>query len=101
MFKEATGVTPPQYASAWRLDRFKAIIKDGQDISTALYEAGFGSSSRLYETSEEQMGMSPGAYHKGGKGMNIYHTVMESPLGRLLVAATDKEIGRASCRVRV
>ena len=92
VFKEATGVTPRQYASAWRLDRFKAIIKDGQDISTALYEAGFGSSSRLYETSEEQMGMSLGAYHKGGKGMNIYHTVVESPLGRLLVAATDKGV---------
>ena len=92
VFKEATGVTPRQYASAWRLDRFKAIIKDGQDISTALYEAGFDSSSRLYETSEEQMGMSLGAYHKGGKGMNIYHTVVESPLGRLLVAATDKGV---------
>ena len=92
VFKEATGVTPRQYASAWRLDRFKAIIKDGQDISTALYEAGFGSSSRLYETSEEQMGMGPGAYRKGGKGMTIYHTVVESPLGRLLVAATDKGV---------
>ena len=92
VFKEATGVTPRQYASAWRLDRFKANIKDGQDISTALYEAGFGSPSRLYETSEEQMGMSPGAYRKGGKGMNIYHTVVDCPMGQLLVAATDKGI---------
>ncbi|MCH8894330.1 MAG: bifunctional DNA-binding transcriptional regulator/O6-methylguanine-DNA methyltransferase Ada [Chloroflexi bacterium] len=92
VFKEATGVTPRQYAAAWRLDRFKANIKDGQDISTALYEAGFGSSSRLYETSEEQMGMSPGAYRKGGKGMNIYHTVVDCPMGRLLVAATDKGV---------
>ena len=92
VFKEATGVTPRQYASAWRLDRFKANIKDGQDISTALYEAGFGSPSRLYETSEEQMGMSPGAYRKGGKGMNIYHTVVDCPMGRLLVAATDKGV---------
>ena len=55
VFKETTGVTPRQYAAAWRLDRFKAMIKDGQDISTALYEAGFGSSNRLHETSEEQM----------------------------------------------
>ncbi|MCH9016838.1 MAG: bifunctional DNA-binding transcriptional regulator/O6-methylguanine-DNA methyltransferase Ada [Chloroflexi bacterium] len=92
VFKETTGVTPRQYAAAWRLDRFKAMIKDGQDISTALYEAGFGSSSRLYETSEEQMGMSPGAYRKGGKGMNIYHTVVDCPMGRLLVAATDKGV---------
>ena len=92
VFKETTGVTPRQYAAAWRLDRFKAIIKDGQDISTALYEAGFGSSSRLYETSEEQIGMSPGAYRKGGKGMNIYHTVATCSMGRLLVAATDKGV---------
>ncbi len=92
VFKEATGVTPRQYASAWRLDRFKVMIKDGQDISTALYEAGFGSPSRLYQTSAEQMGMSPGAYRKGGRGMNIYHTVVACPMGRLLVAATDKGV---------
>ena len=92
VFKEVTGVTPRQYASAWRLDRFKAMIKNGQDISTALYEAGFGSTSRLYETSTEQMGMSPGAYRKGGIGVNIYHTVVACPMGRLLVAATDKGV---------
>ena len=92
VFKEATGVTPRQYASAWRLDRFKAMIKNGQDISTALYEAGFGSPSRLYETSTEQMGMSPGAYRRGGIGMNIYHTVVPCPMGRLLVAATDQGV---------
>jgi len=92
VFKETTGVTPRQYAAAWRLDRFKAMIKDGQGISTALYEAGFGSTSRLYETSEEQMGMSPGAYRKGGAGMDIYHTVVACSMGRLLVAATDKGV---------
>lgn len=92
VFKEATGVTPRQYASAWRLDRFKTMIKEGQDISTALYEAGFGSPSRLYETSTERMGMSPGAYRKGGIGVNIYHTVVACPMGRLLVAATDKGV---------
>ena len=92
VFKETTGVTPRQYAAAWRLDRSKAIIKDGQDISTALYEAGFGSSSRLYENSEERIGMSPGAYRKGGKSMDIYRTVVACPMGRLLVAATEKGI---------
>lgn len=92
VFKEATGVTPRQYASAWRLDRFKAMIKDGQDIATALYEAGFGSPSRLYETSAGQLGMTPGIYRKGGTGVNIYHTVVACPMGRLLVAATDQGI---------
>ena len=97
VFKAVTGVTPRQYASAWRLDRFKAMIKDGQDISTALYEAGYGSSSRLYEASDAQMGMSPGVYRKGGMGMNIYHTVVACPMGRLLVAATDKGV----CSVKI
>ena len=92
VFKESTGITPRQYAAAWRLDRFKAMIKDGQGISTALYEAGFGSSSRLYENSEGQMGMSPGVYRNGGKGMDIYHTVVACSMGRLLVAATDKGV---------
>ncbi|PKB71358.1 MAG: bifunctional transcriptional regulator/O6-methylguanine-DNA methyltransferase [SAR202 cluster bacterium Io17-Chloro-G6] len=92
VFKEVTGVTPRQYASAWRLDRFKTMIKDGQDISTALYEAGFGSPSRLYESSAEQLGMTPGNYRRGGTGMNIYHTVVACPLGRLLVAATDQGV---------
>ena len=82
VFKETTGVTPRQYAAAWRLDRFKAMIKDGQGISTALYEAGFGSTSRLYETSEEQMGMSPGAYRKGGARLDIFQTVVAVSLGR-------------------
>lgn len=92
VFKEATGVTPRQYALAWRMDRFKAMIKDGQNIATALYEAGFSSPSRLYETSEEHLGMSPGVYRKGGKGMDIYRTVVACPMGRLLVAATNKGV---------
>ncbi|MBC8281818.1 MAG: bifunctional DNA-binding transcriptional regulator/O6-methylguanine-DNA methyltransferase Ada [Chloroflexi bacterium] len=92
VFKEVTGVTPRQYASAWRMYRFKAMIKDGQNIATALYEAGFSSSSRLYETSESQLGMSPGVYRKGGQGVNIYHTVVPCPMGKLLVAATDKGV---------
>ncbi len=91
-FKETAGVTPQQYASAWRLDWFKTMVKNGQDISTALYEAAFGSSSRLYETSEEHLGMSPSAYCKGGKIVDIYHTVAACPMGRLLVAATDKGV---------
>ena len=97
VFKKATGVTPRQYASAWRLDRFKAMIRDGQDIATALHEAGFGSSSRLYENSGEKLGMSPGVYQRGGMGMNIYHTVVACPMGRLLVAATDKGV----CSVKI
>ena len=63
--KAATGITPRQYASAWRLDRFKAMIKDGRDIATALNEAGFGSSSRLYQSLRAPMGMSPGVSKKG------------------------------------
>ena len=97
VFKQATGVTPRQYASAWRLDRFKTMIRDGQDIATALHQAGFGSTSRLYENSGETLGMSPGVYRRGGIGMNIYHTVVDCPMGRLLVAATGKGV----CSVKI
>ena len=92
IFKEGIWVTPRQYASAGRTDLFKSMIKDGQNIATALYGTGFSSPSRLYETSEAGLGMSPRAYRKGGNSVNIYHTVVQCLMGQLLVAATDKGV---------
>jgi AraC family transcriptional regulator of adaptative response/methylated-DNA-[protein]-cysteine methyltransferase len=94
-FKSVTGVTPRQYAAAHRLKQFKARIKEGVDVTGAMYDAGYGSSSRLYETASEQLGMTPATYRRGGKGMSIDYTVVDSPMGRLLVAAT----GRGVCAV--
>ncbi|MBI3734160.1 MAG: bifunctional DNA-binding transcriptional regulator/O6-methylguanine-DNA methyltransferase Ada [Chloroflexi bacterium] len=89
-FKRVTGVTPRQYAEARRLERLKTGLKNGGTVTGALYEAGYGSSSRLYERSADQLGMTPAAYRKGGLGMQIHYTLAACRLGRLLVAATEK-----------
>ena len=95
LFKKLMGITPRQYAEARRADLFKTSIKAGQNVTEAMYDAGYGSSSRLYEKSGAQLGMTPATYRKGGKGMKINYTIAEcplGPLGLLLVAATDKGI---------
>ena len=91
-FRRIMGITPRQYAEACRLNRLKALVRKGESVTRALYEAGYGSSSRLYEGASSRMGMTPGAYLRGGKGMRIQYTIVDSPLGRLLVAATEKGI---------
>jgi AraC family transcriptional regulator of adaptative response/methylated-DNA-[protein]-cysteine methyltransferase len=91
-FKRITGVTPRQYADARRLEGFKTGLKQGDSVTTALYDAGYGSSSRLYERAPAQLGMTPTAYRRGGAGMRISYTIVDCPLGRLLVAATDRGV---------
>lgn len=92
VFKRLVGITPRQYAEACRTRRLKAALSEGRDVTTALYEAGYGSASRLYEQSPVRLGMTPGAYRRGGEGAKISYTVTDSPLGRLLVAATAKGV---------
>lgn len=91
-FRLAMGITPRQYADARRMRHLKSRLKKGDDVTTALYDAGFGSSSRLYERAPSQLGMTPAAYRRGGAGMSIDFTIVDSPLGRLLVAATGRGI---------
>ncbi|HMY76575.1 MAG TPA: Ada metal-binding domain-containing protein, partial [Blastocatellia bacterium] len=92
LFKKLMGITPHQYAEARRAELFKAGVKAGQTVAEAMYDAGYGSSSRLYEKAAAQLGMTPATYRKGGKGMKINYTIAECRLGLLLVAATDKGI---------
>jgi len=87
-FKKALGVSPREYAEAARLDRFKMAVRAGGTVAGALYEAGYGSSSRLYEHAARRLGMTPASYGKGGKGAEIAYAVVACELGRLLVAAT-------------
>jgi AraC family transcriptional regulator of adaptative response/methylated-DNA-[protein]-cysteine methyltransferase len=89
LFKRALGVSIAQYAKACRMKSFKKVVRNGTDVTAAIYEAGFGSSSRLYETSDSILGMTPAAYRKGGGPVQIRYTTARSSLGRLLVAATD------------
>ena len=90
LFKRALGVSIAQYAKACRMKSFKTVVRNGSDVTAAMYEAGFGSSSRLYETSDASLGMTPAVYRKGGGRVQIRYTTARSPLGRLLVAATDR-----------
>jgi len=91
-FKRLMGISPRQYADAKRLGVLKTQLRKGDDVTTALYEAGYGSSSRLYERANGQLGMTPATYRRGGQGMQIGYTIVDSPLGRLLVAATKRGI---------
>ena len=91
-FKKVMGVTPRQYAESARVKRFKGGTQAGKSISTAMYDAGFGSSSRLYESAGSQLGMTPATYGKGGQGAIINYAIVECSLGSLLVAATSKGV---------
>ncbi len=91
-FKELMGITPRQYAESRKLAKFKAGVKQGSSVTEAMYDAGYGSSRALYEKSSSQLGMTPATYGKGGKGMRIVYTIADSPLGRLLVAATERGV---------
>ena len=97
VFKKVLGVTPRNYADAHRQLRFKKALKTGDDIAMATYEAGYGSSSRVYEKSSRFLGMTPRAYKQHGKGQKIYYSVLKCPLGLLLLAATPKGI----CTVKI
>ncbi len=91
-FKRVVGLSPRQYAEAARLERFKALLRKGDSVTSALYEAGYGSSSRLYEKSNRGLGMTPAVMRKRGEGMEIRYALVDSALGRLLVAATEKGV---------
>ena len=91
-FKRIVGVTPREYADACRLDRFKSSLKAGDTITEAMLEAGYGSTSRLYERTPGQLGMTPTAYRRGGQKIEISYTTADTPLGRMLVAATEKGV---------
>jgi len=95
-FKQALGVSPRQYAEARRLAAFKRRLKKGDSVTTALYDVGFGSSSRLYEDVQGRLGMTPSTYRRGGRGLSLRYTIAASPLGRLLVAATERGIAAVS-----
>ena len=92
VFKKVVGVSPRDYADAKRGEQFRSALKSGSAIAAATYDAGYGSSSRVYERAAWQLGMTPASYAKGGKGARIHYAIVDSLLGQLLVAATEKGI---------
>ncbi|HEX7129729.1 MAG TPA: methylated-DNA--[protein]-cysteine S-methyltransferase [Rhodanobacteraceae bacterium] len=97
MFRRAYGVSPAEYARARRFGEFKRALRKGATITDAIYDAGFGSGSRVYEHSDRLLGMPPASYARGAAGVAIRYTTLECPLGRVLVAAT----ARGLCAVNI
>lgn len=91
-FKALTGITPRAYADSRRLESLKNGLREGHSVTRSLYDAGYGSSSRLYERASSQLGMTPSRYRKQGSGVVIRFTIAETPIGRMLLAATERGI---------
>jgi len=91
-FKRVMGISPRQYLAARKIDTFKTLVRKGETVTNSLYESGFNSSSRLYEHAAEELGMTPATYSRGGRGVDISYTIADSPMGRLLVAVTERGV---------
>lgn len=89
LFKTYVGITPKQYAIALRDQRVKTHLATDSPITAAIYDAGFNTSSRFYETVTQRLGMSASCYKQGGAGLMIKYTLAESSLGWLIVGATE------------
>ena len=90
LFREIVGVTPRQFVESCRFETLKEGLRDGDQVTRAIYDAGFGSSSRVYEKASSRLGMTPRQYRSGGQGLAISYACTETPVGRMLVAATDR-----------
>ena len=91
-FKMLTGITPKAYADSRRLESLKAGLREGHSVTRSMYDAGYGSSSRLYERASAQLGMTPSRYRKQGSGVTIRYAIAGTPVGRLLLAATERGV---------
>lgn len=91
-FKNIIGVSPRQYLAAKRFGDFKSRVRKGESVTNALYDAGFNSSSRLYEQASDELGMTPATYGRSGRGVDITYAIVDSSLGRLLVAVTPRGV---------
>ena len=96
VFTRAVGVSPKAYQDARRMDRFTDSLKRGEQVTSATYEAGFGSSSRLYERVNETLGMTPSAFRSGGAGVTLRHAIVPTAAGRMLIAMTERGIAAVS-----
>ncbi len=94
-FKKLLGISPRQYVEARRLEKVKHSLTNGETVTNSLYDAGFTSKSRLYEKTPPQLGVSPGIFRRGGQGLRVHYTIVDSRIGRVLLAATE----RGACAV--
>lgn len=91
-FTQLVGLSPKEYRDARRVERFAASLKRGATVTSATYEAGFGSSSRLYARVNSALGMTPSAFQSGGTGVTLRFTIAPTVVGHMLVAITERGI---------
>ncbi|MBX7058589.1 MAG: methylated-DNA--[protein]-cysteine S-methyltransferase [Leptospirales bacterium] len=91
-FRQAVGLSPRRYQEKRRLQQFKQSLRSGEDVLAAALDAGFDSLRRPYELAPRELGMSPGAYRRGGRGLQLRYCLFSSPLGRALLAASERGI---------
>ena len=91
-FARIVGLSPKQYQEQRRVGALKSALRDGRTVSSATYEAGFASGRRVYETADDALGMTPGAYRRRGTGVSIHYTAVPTTLGLLLVAVTERGV---------
>ena len=89
-FRATFGLSPAEFRAQRKLAALKRELRESSDVTRAVFEAGYGSSSRVYEDGAARLGMAPGAYRKGGEGLQIRWTLLDTALGLALVAATDR-----------
>ena len=91
-FTRVVGLSPKQYQEQRRVGALKSALREGRTVSSATYEAGFGTGRRVYEAADDALGMTPGSYRRRGVGVTIHYTVVPVSLGLLLVAVTERGI---------
>jgi AraC family transcriptional regulator of adaptative response/methylated-DNA-[protein]-cysteine methyltransferase len=91
-FKRLVGVSPREYAEACRIQKVKQALRNGQSVTRAVTDAGYGSSSRFYERAESRLGMTPSRYRRRGAGETIRYAIVASAIGRVLAAVTDRGV---------
>jgi len=91
-FRKRFGVSPAEYAQARKVKQLKSALRAAPRVADAIYDAGYGSGSRVYEKTGQLLGMTPADYKRGGTGVAIRYTTLRTPLGALLVAASERGI---------
>ncbi|KFL36462.1 methylated-DNA--[protein]-cysteine S-methyltransferase [Arenimonas donghaensis] len=91
-FRQQFGLSPAEYRAQRRLAGLKQGLRAGHDVTRALYDAGYGSPSRVYENGAARLGMAPQAYRRGGEGLEIRWSLVDTALGQALVAVTERGV---------
>ena len=92
MFRKRFGVSPAEFVQSQKLKQLKSALRENDRVTDAIYDAGYGSGSRVYEKTGQLLGMTPASYRRGAAGIVIRYTTLDTLLGHLLVAATDRGI---------